>query len=1055
MRTQTINIPAVQVEVANGVAYVAAGNGIESYSLLTGELLQVLPLGAAGVNALARDGTTLYALDASHTLRAIDLSGLSMSVLGSLSLPAGSGKLFVGNGIAYVGAGDGNTGGFVTADVANPAAMTLLSGVDANNIQGQAIVANGSGLAVSVGNTFLFGIGDTPSVDVLDVRDPTNSGKFLTRFNLPARPFDIAIGAGIAFVADGTGGLQVVNYLPFDNRGEAPTITLGAPTADRDPTTPGIQALEGSLINLKLDVADDQQVRNVELLVDGKVVANDVSFPWTAAVALPTLSAATSATVQARATDTGGNTTLSDAIVIELVPDTFAPTIVSSNVKDGSRHAQTFRTVRLSFDEPLDATDITTEHFRLLDASGTASVPTDVALSANGQVVTLTLPTLVQGSYRLVIDGDQVSDRAGNAFGSAGQIISTFDIVEATIEWTAPGGGDWNNAANWDLGRLPDATDVVLINSSSGATVNINGEHVRVQGIDAFSDLTLNGGSLTVDSFLTVHDGHHLTLNNGVIQHGTVNLEGDARLLVAGGTRSSRLDAVTVEGNIDLGENSTLRLKDVAIDGRVSLPDTSYVYGYASLAFEGTQTLGGHAEIVSAESGGYYYNTLEMLGDGELTLGADVRVHGRGLNIGNALTSGAVTLQRLVNRGTIEADTGTINVLANAFRNEGVAKAAGGTLNLSSGTNSNEAGAQLQVTGGTLTTSGNWQLAGGAQISGGTLNLGGTFDTTGFGGFVATGGVVNFIGSVDNSGETLTLGAGPTEWVLSNGSIQGGTLQIEAGERLLVAGGTRSSRLDAVTVEGNIDLGENSTLRLKDVAIDGRVSLPDTSYVYGYASLAFEGTQTLGGHAEIVSAESGGYYYNTLEMLGDGELTLGADVRVHGRGLNIGNALTSGAVTLQRLVNRGTIEADTGTINVLANAFRNEGTVRAIGSGSVLSVSNFAPNAGRIEASTGGLVSISGDFTNLPSGEVALGIGDTSSASNGRLAISGSAAFDGTLSVSTTGGFTPLVGQSYTLLSFASRTGSFASVKDENPTDGVTFSPIHASLDITLNVVAG
>ncbi|WP_291862968.1 Ig-like domain-containing protein, partial [Accumulibacter sp.] len=38
VRTQTINIPAVQVEVANGVAYVAAGNGIESYSLLTGEL---------------------------------------------------------------------------------------------------------------------------------------------------------------------------------------------------------------------------------------------------------------------------------------------------------------------------------------------------------------------------------------------------------------------------------------------------------------------------------------------------------------------------------------------------------------------------------------------------------------------------------------------------------------------------------------------------------------------------------------------------------------------------------------------------------------------------------------------------------------------------------------------------------------------------------------------------------------------------------------------------------------------------------------------------------
>jgi len=121
----------------------------------------------------------------------------------------------------------------------------------------------------------------------------------------------------------------------------------------------------------------------------------------------------------------------------------------------------------------------------------------------------------------------------------------------------------------------------------------------------------------------------------------------------------------------------------------------------------------------------------------------------------------------------------------------------------------------------------------------------------------------------------------------------------------------------------------------------------------------------------------------------------------------------------------------------------------------VLSVSNFEPNAGRIKANTGGLVSLSGDFTNLPSGEVALGIGGTSSTSNGRLAISGSAAFDGTLSVSTTGGFTPVVGQSYTLLLFASTTGSFATVEDENPTDGVTYSPIHSSLDVTRNVVAG
>jgi hypothetical protein len=79
VRTQTVNIPAAQVEATNGVAYAAANYGIEAYSLLTGELLQVLPLGSANVTALARDGGTLYALDAAGTLRAIEISGLSMS----------------------------------------------------------------------------------------------------------------------------------------------------------------------------------------------------------------------------------------------------------------------------------------------------------------------------------------------------------------------------------------------------------------------------------------------------------------------------------------------------------------------------------------------------------------------------------------------------------------------------------------------------------------------------------------------------------------------------------------------------------------------------------------------------------------------------------------------------------------------------------------------------------------------------------------------------------------------------------------------------------------
>jgi hypothetical protein len=423
----TVNVPATQVEVADGVAYVAAGNGIETYSVASGELLQVLSLGGSNVTSLAREGAMLYALDAGGVLRAIDIGSLSMSVLGSVGgLPTS--KVFVGNGIAYVGAGNGSTGGFATANVSNPAAMTLLSGVDANNIQGQAVVANGSGLAVSVGK-LQVGAGGS-QVHVLDVRDPTNTAKFVTAFNLSATPYDVAIGAGIAFVADGTGGLQVVNYLPFDNQGQAPTITLSAPNADRDPGTPGIQALEGLLIDLKLNVNDDRQVRNVELLLDGQVVTNDVSFPWTAVVALPTRSATTTtATIQARATDTGGNTTLSDALVVELVPDTFAPTIVGSNLVAGSRHGAKFRTIRIAFSEAMDADTLNAQNIRLLDAQDQAIAPDLIEVSQTAGSVQLTFPTLATGSYHMVIDQSAVTDRAGNALGNSTLSLGQFHIV--------------------------------------------------------------------------------------------------------------------------------------------------------------------------------------------------------------------------------------------------------------------------------------------------------------------------------------------------------------------------------------------------------------------------------------------------------------------------------------------------------------------------------------------------------------------------------------------------------------------------------------------------
>src|SRR3954454_5610028 len=87
-------------------------------------------------------------------------------------------------------------------------------------------------------------------LSVFNVSDPTNTGQFITRYNLPAKPFDVAIGGGIGFVADGPGGLQVVNYQAFDAKGVPPIVTITQLPSDQDPTRPGVQVNEGQIVTL-------------------------------------------------------------------------------------------------------------------------------------------------------------------------------------------------------------------------------------------------------------------------------------------------------------------------------------------------------------------------------------------------------------------------------------------------------------------------------------------------------------------------------------------------------------------------------------------------------------------------------------------------------------------------------------------------------------------------------------------------------------------------------------------------------------------------------------
>ncbi|MBX3401716.1 MAG: Ig-like domain-containing protein, partial [Gemmataceae bacterium] len=323
---RTARVEATQVEIADGLAYATVGGRIFTYDTGSGEVLTSFNTGdTSPITGFAREGNTLFTFDTDRTLRAFTVSGLDLVPGDTVDLPEGDGTVNVTGGVTYIGVQNAIlTGGFTTVNVADPNNLFLISPSDIADpfiAPGVAIVPNGSGKALAVG---LVGQqANQPVVAIVDVTDPANTANYLAEFPLSATPVSAAIASGIGYVATGTGGLQVVNYLSFDTAGMAPTLTATGPT--------GATVDEGSRVRVGVTVADDVQVRNVELLVDGRVVVNDVAAPFDLSAVMPTLaSGASTVTLQVRATDTGGNATLSNSLTYTLTKDATPPILLAS-----------------------------------------------------------------------------------------------------------------------------------------------------------------------------------------------------------------------------------------------------------------------------------------------------------------------------------------------------------------------------------------------------------------------------------------------------------------------------------------------------------------------------------------------------------------------------------------------------------------------------------------------------------------------------------------------------------------------------------------------------
>ncbi len=525
---------ATQVEIIDGIAFAAVGSQIFSFETLTGELFTTLnvPNGAA-ITGMTHEGAVLYTMDTDRTLRAFTVAEETLTLRGTLQMTHGGGKISVANGVVYAAARPSLLqGGFATADVSNPSNLVEISPSDnsASTAPGDVVVANGSGLALLGGAAFMPA---ENAVDLVDVRNPANTDVIVTRFTLPAAPQGIAIASGIGYVVSGTGGLQVVNYVGFDTLGQAPTATLAGPA--------GANLQEGSLAPFRVTVTDDVQVRNVELLLNGQVVANDVSAPFDLSAVLPTLAAgATSVSFQIRAVDTGGNVGLSNTLTYNLTRDLTPPRLVgSSPAADGAGFR--VRDIALRFNEPVDAARLSTmgltltnlgPNFRLGGGDDTVLEVESVEALSSRRLVVRTAAALPEGRYQLTVNPTILADQAGNAVAAPITLTFTsFDLDEQNaVAWISDADGDWNNAGNWSTGQVPGPNDNVVIDrKTSNPKIRIPSGNVTVRSIIAREEFILNGGNLTVTGASRIEGRFEISSGS------TLTVDGSTALFMADG----------------------------------------------------------------------------------------------------------------------------------------------------------------------------------------------------------------------------------------------------------------------------------------------------------------------------------------------------------------------------------------------------------------------------------------------------------------------------------------------------------------------------------------
>ncbi|HEY2787000.1 MAG TPA: Ig-like domain repeat protein [Fimbriiglobus sp.] len=592
--------------------------------------------------------------------------------------------------------------------------------------------------------------------------------------------------------------------------------------------------------------------------------------------------------------------------------------------------------------------------------------------------------------------------------------------------------------------------------------------------------ISYSSGTLTFGPNITIHGGGDVAIR---VPYGAIDNQGTISVDNSGGQLTISSVGWINDGSIRVSNGASATLQ-----GQRGNPASIYLFTVAPWTNNGT---------ITAAAG----TTLNLYGgwtnNGTITV--DSLTVGLGSPINIDPTSAAAANYLWTNKGTLTiADGATVNLggivttdqFDVSFANVGVtADFPKDSVNLT-GSMDNSA-ADNAVSGGVLAlnaSTGPLYLAGG-RIHQGVISTSGAHDLVAT--VYASPGAVqlspNNYGTLDgvtldgtlDMTQFLESGAEVINGLTLNGTILlGGASQdnISTGQDAFLSFGIENDNVvQMVDGVGTIQFGQdfagdtllnesNQTLTFgPDITIQGGLN----SFIYAnfssfgsHGSIDLQGTieeNTSGGTLNTSSASAVGYGSTTTSFTNwlGGTLTGGTwEVSNGGRFIFGNDYLVTITTNSASIIMRGANSAfeNVGGSNDALAGFT---TNTSLGSFSVADGYNFTAsgdfsNAGVVTVGNGSTITVPGSYTQSSTGSLDIVLGGINPF--GRLLISGNAALGGALSVSLQSGYTPRLGDSFTVLTFASRSGDFTTMNGLDLGNGNFFTPVYDSGHLTLVV---